>query len=135
MDWSSTGSAARAVTLIAANATNAIALVIVRNLNLIILFISLRPSIGQCQCGRTLYVAAETIRNDLDEANSPACYFDHFAVVLTHVITELNLVHQAVFGLHQPVEITADLEGGDHLERVERKALQEFAVTPRTRPQ
>src|SRR3974390_38442 len=109
MDWSSTGSAARAVILIAANATNAIAPTIVRNLNLIMLFISLMPSIGPTHCGRTPNLAAETIRNDLDEANSPACYFNHLAVVLAHVITGLNFVYEAVFGLHQPVEITADL--------------------------
>src|ERR1700694_4875096 len=92
-------------------------------------------SVGQCQRGRSLDIAAETIRYDLDETNFSAANFGHFAVVLPEVVARLNLVHQAVLGLDQPIKAAADLECADHFQRVERKTLEEFAVAPRSRPQ
>src|SRR5882757_1862225 len=90
-------------------------------------------SIGQCQRGRSLDIAAEPIRYDFDETNFSAGNFRHFAVVLAEVVARLNLVYEAVLGLDEPVEAAAHLEGADHSERVERKTFQKFAVAPRAR--
>src|SRR5712671_7233259 len=104
----------------------------VRILNLLMLSspcgLNRAMSIGQCQRGRSLNIAAEAIRYDLDESNFSAGNSRHFAVVLPEVVAGLNLVHEAVFGLNQPIEATAHLEGADHLQRVEREPFEEFAV-------
>src|ERR1700733_8734334 len=92
-------------------------------------------SIGQCQRGRSLDIAAETVRYDFDETNFSAGNFRHFAVVLPEVVAGLNLVYEAVFGLDEPIEAAAHLECPNHLQSVERKILEELAVAPRTRPQ
>src|SRR5258708_19605774 len=91
-------------------------------------------SVGQCQRGRSLNIAAETIRYDFDESNLSAGNSRHFAVVLPEVVAGLDLVHEAVLGLDEPIKAIAHLEGADHSESVERKPFEKFPVPPRTRP-
>src|SRR5258708_17203722 len=90
-------------------------------------------AVGQCNGGRSLNIAAETIRYDFDESNLSAGNSRHFAVVLPEVVAGLDLVHEAVLGLDEPIKAIAHLEGADHSESVERKPFETFAVPPRTR--
>src|ERR1700688_2512671 len=128
MASSLSGSCARTAKL---KATSAIAPI--ADVRILYLIISLLPvaSIGQCQRGRSLDIAAETIRDDFDETNSSGGNFRHFAVVLPEVVPRLNLVHEAVLGEDQPIKAAAHLEGADHFQSVERKAFQKFAAAPR----
>src|ERR1700675_2924881 len=107
MASSLSGSWARAVNPMALKATSASAPIV--DVRILILIISLLPvdSIGQRQRGRSLDIAAEAIRNDFDETNFSAGNFRYFAVVLSEVVPGLNLVHETVFGLDQPVKARA----------------------------
>src|SRR5690606_16544640 len=89
---------------------------------------SIQASVRKTDSGVAFQIAADSVRYNLYHSNFRFRHRRHATVVLADVVARRHPVNQAVPRLQQTKGGIADLQGADHVQRVERELLQEFAA-------
>src|SRR5690606_35933893 len=89
---------------------------------------SIQASVRKTDSGVAFQIAADSVRYNLYHLNFRFRHRGHAAVVLSDIVARRNPVDQAVSRLHQAEGGIADLQGADHIQRVQRELLQEFTA-------